>query len=328
MACYKPLFVAGIRTTYDVFLSFNTADRDQVRQVAAYLKDDAGIEPWFDDWTLIPGQSVVDNLHEGLRASQCCAVFIGSSGQGPWQQAEVQSALRNQRANPDFRVIPVLLPGAPLVPTLPSFLDNNLWVDFREGLDDDDARWRFECGIRGEAPGRGRPAQGPRPSPDAPAEHAAAIPGGPLDPESDYYVERYTDADVFAKVLTRRALVRLRGPRQSGKTSLMRRVHRDLVGVERRIRTTFIDLRALPEESLSSVSAIWQVIAEAVADQLGLDRPRWRFERSDAENLDRFLDLQVFEAVGAPPLLLCIDGIDRILGHDLQPELFSAIRFL
>jgi formylglycine-generating enzyme required for sulfatase activity len=143
--------------TYAVFLSYNSEDREAVENIAVYLHDKANLKPWFDKWELIPGEPWVDKLDRGLTASNTCAVFVGKSGEGPWQKKEVGAALDRQVKNPEFRVIPVLLPGAPQKPELPKFLAGNTWVEFRKALDDDDAFWRLECGIQGIAPGRGRP---------------------------------------------------------------------------------------------------------------------------------------------------------------------------
>jgi hypothetical protein len=142
---------------YAVFLSFNSEDRAAVEKIAIYLQDKVNLRSWFDQWELIPGESWVENLQRGLATSETCAVFVGKSGEGPWQKREVEVALQYQVYNHKFRVIPVLLPDAPKQPELPMFLAGNMWVDFRgKRLDDDDTLWRLECGIRGETPGRGR----------------------------------------------------------------------------------------------------------------------------------------------------------------------------
>jgi hypothetical protein len=146
---------------YAVFLSYNSEDRAAVEQLAIYLQDRVNLHPWLDKWELIPGESWVENLERGLAESVTCAIFVGQSGKGPWQEQEVKLALRQQVKNPDFRVIPVLLLDAPQQPELPAFLSGNMWVDFRNGLHDDDALWRLECGIRGKPPGRGRPKPQP-----------------------------------------------------------------------------------------------------------------------------------------------------------------------
>ena len=144
--------------SHDVFLSFNSEDKEAVECIAVYLEDETGLRPWFDQWEMIPGESVVMSLERGLSASKTCAVFVGKSGEGPWQRQEMESALQEQAKDPKFRVIPVLLPDFPhdaKKPTLPKFLSKNIWVSMRNGLEDTDALWRLECGIRGVRPGRG-----------------------------------------------------------------------------------------------------------------------------------------------------------------------------
>ena len=94
--------------SYAVFLSFNSEDREAVEQIACHLADKAKLRPWFDQWELIPGEPWVRNLERGLAASSTCAVFVGKSGEGPWQRREVETALRHQVDNYEFRVIPVL----------------------------------------------------------------------------------------------------------------------------------------------------------------------------------------------------------------------------
>lgn len=85
---------------YDVFLSYNSEDREPVEKIAVYLADCAGINPWLDKWKLIPGEDWVQNLERGLNSSSSCVVFVGQSGQGPWQRRELAAALDRQVKNP------------------------------------------------------------------------------------------------------------------------------------------------------------------------------------------------------------------------------------
>jgi formylglycine-generating enzyme required for sulfatase activity len=149
---------------YDVFLSYNSEDRDVVMEIASYLEEKRGLSPWLDRWHLIPGEPWFQNMERGLIASKTCAVFVGSSGEGPWQQKELAAALDRQARNPGFRVVPVLLPSGSAKPTLPALLAGNTWVEFRKPLDEE-ALWRLECGIRGVVPRPGRECvAGDRPS--------------------------------------------------------------------------------------------------------------------------------------------------------------------
>ena len=66
----------------------------------------------------------------------------------------MRSALEERVHNKSCRVIPVLLPGAPDPHDhpLPRFLRRLTWVNFRHGLDDEEAVYRLVSGIRGMAP--------------------------------------------------------------------------------------------------------------------------------------------------------------------------------
>jgi hypothetical protein len=92
-----------------------------------------------------------------LAESETCAVLIGPSGFGPWQNEEMRAAIdqRVRESARRFRVIPVLLPDAKRAErsSLPTFLAATIWVEFRDSLDDADAFHRLVRGIRGVAPG-------------------------------------------------------------------------------------------------------------------------------------------------------------------------------
>jgi TIR domain len=67
---------------YHVFLSHSSADKPAVETLARKLLE-AGIEPFFDKWALVPGRLWQPELEKGLRNSRACIIFIGSEGIGP-----------------------------------------------------------------------------------------------------------------------------------------------------------------------------------------------------------------------------------------------------
>ena len=140
---------------YDVFLSHASADKSEVEHLARKLRDQ-GLEPFLDKWHLIPGERWQEALEEALDQSRTCAVFLGQAF-GPWQNEEMRSALETCVRDAGFRVIPILLPGGrePGQEDLPRFLRRLTWVDFRRGLEDEEAFRRLLAGIRGQAPGPG-----------------------------------------------------------------------------------------------------------------------------------------------------------------------------
>lgn len=149
--------------TYDVFLSYASSDRDAVENLAQRLASEENLKVFFDQWELVPGRSFIPALGEALLAANSCAVFIGPGGVRPWHEQEIEAALARavkssgQQGKPEFRVIPVLLPGAAKPDDneagIPFFLDLRTMIEFGpKGLSDLDAFARLVAGIRGNAP--------------------------------------------------------------------------------------------------------------------------------------------------------------------------------
>jgi WD40 repeat protein len=156
----KILEATSMSQRYDVFLSHSSADKPAVETLALKLRE-AGLEPFLDKWHLVPGKLWQPGLEEGLRNSRACIVFVGSEGIGPLQRQEMLVAIDRGAKDPDFRVIPVLLPGSRKPTGIPDFLAQRTWVEF-PSVEDDDAFQRLLSGIRGEEPGaggRGGPAK-------------------------------------------------------------------------------------------------------------------------------------------------------------------------
>jgi tetratricopeptide (TPR) repeat protein len=143
---------------HKVFLSHNSDDKDDVKKLALRLNSE-DIKTWLDEWNLIPGKEWQPAIEQALEECTACAVFIGKKGFGPWQHEEMRAAIdrRVSRGQRQYRVIPVLLPGAdrPEPGKLPAFLRATTWVEFRRSLDDMHALHRLVSGIRGVEPGPG-----------------------------------------------------------------------------------------------------------------------------------------------------------------------------
>ncbi|GAA0909645.1 toll/interleukin-1 receptor domain-containing protein [Virgisporangium aurantiacum] len=151
---------------YDVFLSHDHGDAVVVEELGRRLVTQFGFKVWLDRWVLIPGKTWQQEIAKGQDAAATCAVFVGASTAQGWFDQEVQRALNRQAAHSDYRVIPVLLPGAVAgdpVDSIPAFAELRTWVDFRAGLDDPYALHLIKSGIQGIAPGPWPPLADPLP---------------------------------------------------------------------------------------------------------------------------------------------------------------------
>ncbi|MGH7492676.1 MAG: toll/interleukin-1 receptor domain-containing protein [bacterium] len=131
---------------FDVFLCHNNKDKPAVKKIAEQLQRQR-LKPWLDEWQARPGVSWLRLLEDHIAKVKAAAVFIGSDGLGPWQQQEIDALLR-EFVRRQCAVIPVLLENAPAEPTLPLFLNNMTWVDFRKT--DPDPMQQLLWGITGK----------------------------------------------------------------------------------------------------------------------------------------------------------------------------------
>jgi hypothetical protein len=325
---------------FDVFLSYNSQDRDDVEKIAVYLADRAGLEPWFDMWSQVTGEPFVDNIYHGLASTNCCAVCVGRGGTGPWQTKEVYAALQRHSTREGFRIIPVLLPGVSTVPDLDRFLSEFApflsqygRVQFDKGLDDDSALWRLECGIRGQPSGRGRPSSTIVNPPKEPKPSAASsLPNpnidlmyGPLESGSRYYIRRAADMDVFNAVQRPRGMVLVRGPKGTGKSSIINQLYASRERGYSDIQILYISFLGLKAEAFSSLPALWSAILAKSSRQLNLEEPPGSHSSLE-DNLDASI-LSFFDrcltASKNTPLLICFDEVDRDFDRSLDPEVRS-----
>src|SRR6516165_6454623 len=119
--------MAPTASSYDLFLSYNSADHTLVEEIARKIRDEH-LEPFLDRWYLLPGARWRPRLEQILSSCKAVAIFVGPGEMGRWQQREVDVALDLQANCPSFPVIPVLLPGCE--PPL-GFLRQLTWVDLR-----------------------------------------------------------------------------------------------------------------------------------------------------------------------------------------------------
>jgi type II secretory pathway predicted ATPase ExeA len=115
-----------------LFLCHSGRDKALVRLIADILAK-RSIDTWFDERDLIPGTPWIDQVEAAIRSASCALVMIGDHGVAPWARPEIHACL-DESVTRGMPVIPVLLPGAPQQPELPTFLKQYAWVDLRSGV--------------------------------------------------------------------------------------------------------------------------------------------------------------------------------------------------
>ena len=241
---------------YDVFLSHKGDDKAEVELLGARLKEQAGLRPFLDKWHLVPGESWQPELQHAIDCSASAAIFFGPNGTGPWHTEEIHILLdKAARTRDDFRVIPVLLPGAS-ADTLSDFLKQRTWVDFRSGLDNQSAFRRLVAGIKGEVMEPDGYQLPDEPAPYRGLERFEAQ-------QKDYFFGRDSDIRRLAKTLGNSRFLAIVGASGCGKSSLVRAgLHTDIVSAE------FPDLRNWQFVTFLPGSDPFRALAEQLAPAL------------------------------------------------------------
>ena len=115
-----------------VFLSHSSADAAAAKAVARLLRN-ASLPVWLDLDEIRPGDQWQPALEAALKASTHFVVLVGANGVQRWVDREVRYAVDRNTTDSNYRVIPLLGPGAN-EDALPPFLKQHqyLRLDCRE----------------------------------------------------------------------------------------------------------------------------------------------------------------------------------------------------
>ena len=302
---------------FDVFLCHNSQDKPEVIKIARQLKQQ-GLKPWLDVWELPPGKSWQELLEEQIEDVKSAAVFVGSSGLGPWQKREMRAFL-SEFVNRGCPVIPVLLENAPQEPKLPIFLQALTWVDFR-GSESNPIE-RLIWGITQMKPDKVKDHVDSNLK-DLSLETVDAQ--VPLN--SPFYIERpQIETNCYETVLEPGALIRIKAPCKMGKTSLMSRILDH--GVKQGYKKASIDLWS--PEFLTDISRFLQWFCASISDDLQLEvqlDKYWKKYRTSQQNCSKYFSDYILKKVSSP-IVLGLDDVDEIFAYPaIAEEFFKLLR--
>lgn len=164
--------------------------------------------------------------------------------------------------------------------------------------------------------------------PPAPLGRPAALEalGGAVPLNSDFYVERATDAELHASLANRDSIVLIKGARQMGKTSLLARGLQQARAAG--IKAVSTDLQKFNADSFKSINALYLSLAAAMVDQLELDvspAEMWEDRRGPNANFERFMRRAILTRLYAP-LVWGLDEVDRLFSTPYGTDMFGLLR--
>jgi DNA-binding SARP family transcriptional activator len=160
--------------------------------------------------------------------------------------------------------------------------------------------------------------------PDDP--HAIEPVGGAVPLQSPYYIARTADRAFQAALARRDSIVLVKGPRQTGKTSLLAR------GLQQArdsgAQVVFIDFQKLSPDHWLGMAPFYKALAQHIADQLDLElslEDTWSDRRGVNENFERFLRREVLQKLDVP-LVWGLDEVDKLFGYPYANDVFALFR--
>lgn len=164
----------------------------------------------------------------------------------------------------------------------------------------------------------------PPPSPVAEPE----LPRGQVRLASAFYIERHPhDSQCYDEILKPGALIRIKAPRQMGKTSLMARILSK--AREKDCRTIPLSFQHADREIFSSLEKLLRWLCVRVARKLNLP-PRledfWTDAYGSKDNCTAYFEDYLLPEIDTP-LVLGMDEVDRVFQYtDIVDDFFGLLR--
>ena len=109
-----------------VFLSHSSKDKELVLSLAVDLKE-RGIDSWLDVNDILPGESIIDKINDGLEKSDFVLLFLSkNSVTSNWVKKEWETILWDEVNTGKTKIIPIKLDDA----SIPKILQTKKYIDF------------------------------------------------------------------------------------------------------------------------------------------------------------------------------------------------------
>lgn len=154
-----------------------------------------------------------------------------------------------------------------------------------------------------------------------------ASPGPPVGLNSPFYVDPKGVLErCLRETLKPGALVRIRAPKKTGKTSLLKRLL-DAVS-NKGYRLVYINLQDVDKQFLTDLDQFLRWFCSKVSDVLGLDRQLdtyWDKEAGSISNSTTYFQAGILSKLDTP-LVLALDEVDRLFEYPQVYDFFTLLR--
>jgi hypothetical protein len=154
------------------------------------------------------------------------------------------------------------------------------------------------------------------------------MPEGSVSLSSPFYIDRPPiEQDCYDTIVHSGALIRIKAPRQMGKSSLMQRILDRAKAAQH--KAVSVDFQSVEAEFLDSIDLFLQWFCASVSDALGLDgrlEEHWKGVLGSKNKCTNYFQRYLLKTI-SEPLTLGLDEVDQVFQHPaVAQEFFGLLR--
>jgi hypothetical protein len=154
------------------------------------------------------------------------------------------------------------------------------------------------------------------------------MPEGSVSLDSPFYIDRPPiEADCYEAIVRPGALIRIKAPRQMGKSSLMQRILDHAKQSQQ--KTAYINFQSADAEFLTNIDGFLQWFCASLSDELGLDErlaDYWKGVLGSKNKCTNYFQRYLLTTI-TEPLTLGLDEVDQVFQHpNIAQEFFGLLR--
>ncbi len=324
---------------HDVFISYSTRDKGIAEAICAGLES-SGIGCWIAPRNIPAGHDYAEAIIDAMNACKIMVlIFSSNANQSKSVRKEVERA-----AHKAMTIIPLCVENVIPAKSFEFFISSVQWFDATTAplgarlpslAELIRSLLRPETSSITSGPADSGletvPAKGGQPQPDKPIKALQQDASLRLDyatmaPDSKFYVERAADSIALREIEHQGVTLMIKGPLQSGKSSLVMRLIKAAESLGKRV--AFLDFQHFGREALTNRDLFFRNFCSSLTEILEMkDKVDefWDARVSEGQNCTRYLSRYILKEPDAP-LVLAMDEINGILESDLSNDFFGMLR--
>ncbi|MDJ0581766.1 AAA-like domain-containing protein [Crocosphaera sp.] len=316
-----------------IFIAHASEDKPLVRELYSKLVQ-AGYKPWLDEEELLPGQNWTEEIPKALKNSDLFIACLSSTSisKRGYIQREFKMAMEMLAELPagegEIYIIPLKLDDCKIPELIQSDyglkLKNLQWLDYWKPNSFEKLIKAIERQFGGQETKDTDNNNGTASPSDTDNQKSISleIPEGQVPLDSLFYLERPPiESDCYQTILQPGALIRVKAPRQMGKSSLMARILSHAKQAD--YQTASLNFQLIDDDCLKNLDQFLQWFCASISDKLELPalmEDYWKRILGSKKNCTNYFQKYLLSKREVP-LVLGLDEVDQVFRH---PEIATG----